>query len=57
MVSQLMPQKEFLCSFRTRIGVFFCGPKTLSSTLHALSNEHSSDDLTSTQFVFNEENF
>ncbi|KAK2176501.1 hypothetical protein NP493_660g01059 [Ridgeia piscesae] len=41
----------------TRIGVFFCGPKSLSSTLHALSNEHSSDDLTSTQFVFNEENF
>lgn len=41
----------------TRIGVFFCGPKPLSSTLHSLSNEHSSTDPTSTQFVYNEENF
>ena len=57
MVSQLLSQMESLYSYRTRIGVFFCGPKSLSSTLHALSNEHSSDDLTSTQFVFNEENF
>lgn len=40
----------------TRVGVFFCGPKVLSNTLHKMSNEHS-DSKSSTYFVYNKENF
>ncbi|XP_062511331.1 uncharacterized protein LOC134187231 [Corticium candelabrum] len=36
------------------IGVFFCGPKVLSQTLHKKCNEHSTS---STRFLYNKENF
>ncbi|KAJ7583931.1 NADPH oxidase isoform 2 [Mycena floridula] len=40
----------------TDIGVFFCGPKVLSSTLHRMSNKYSSGS-TGTRFFFGKENF
>lgn len=38
-----------------KIGVFFCGPKVLSSTLHKACNQHSSKD--GARFYYNKENF
>ncbi|KAL4232497.1 NADPH oxidase 3 [Mactra antiquata] len=40
---------------RTKIGVFFCGPKVLSSTLHKACNQHSIAG--DTVFYYNKENF
>ncbi|KAK2162745.1 hypothetical protein LSH36_92g01022 [Paralvinella palmiformis] len=40
----------------TRIGVFFCGPKSLSKELHNTCNRFS-DASTATHFVYNKENF
>ena len=43
---------------RTDVGVFFCGPKVLSTELHKVCNKHT--DATSTQgtrFSYNKENF
>lgn len=41
---------------RCSIGVFFCGPKVLSSQLHKMCNKHS--DITKrTTFSYNKENF
>lgn len=40
---------------RTKIGVFFCGPKMLSSVLHKACNQHSSSD--GARFYYNKENF
>ncbi|KAJ7584892.1 NADPH oxidase isoform 2 [Mycena floridula] len=37
------------------IGVFFCGPKVLSTTLHTMSNKYSSPN--GTRFFFGKENF
>lgn len=37
-------------------GVFFCGPKALSTVLHKLCNRHSKTE-TSTKFFYNKENF
>jgi len=37
------------------IGVFFCGPKVLSNTLHTMSNKYSSPK--GTRFFFGKENF
>jgi NADPH oxidase len=39
---------------KTDIGVFFCGPKPLSQTLHKKCNQHSTS---STRFLYNKENF
>ncbi|XP_005090645.1 cytochrome b-245 heavy chain [Aplysia californica] len=39
-----------------RIGVFFCGPKSLSSTLHKHCNRFSSSE-SKTYFYYNKENF
>ncbi|XP_045195343.2 cytochrome b-245 heavy chain-like isoform X1 [Mercenaria mercenaria] len=39
----------------TKIGVFFCGPKVLSSTLHKACNQHSSKE--GAIFYYNKENF
>ncbi|XP_052808719.1 cytochrome b-245 heavy chain-like isoform X2 [Mya arenaria] len=39
----------------TKIGVFFCGPKVLSSTLHKACNQHSSKE--GARFYYNKENF
>ncbi|THU81158.1 NADPH oxidase [Dendrothele bispora CBS 962.96] len=39
----------------TDCGVFFCGPKVLSSTLHLMSNKYSKAD--GTRFFFGKENF
>uniref|UniRef100_X2ATU6 FAD-binding FR-type domain-containing protein n=1 Tax=Capitella teleta TaxID=283909 RepID=X2ATU6_CAPTE len=41
----------------TRVGVFFCGPKVLSSTLHKMSNKYSQSRASGTNFVYNKENF
>ena len=41
---------------RSDVGVFYCGPKALGSSLHIKCNEHSQDD-SGTQFVFGKENF
>ncbi|XP_066276251.1 cytochrome b-245 heavy chain-like [Branchiostoma lanceolatum] len=39
------------------VGVFFCGPKGLSSTLHHMCNQHSSSDPRGVHFHYNKENF
>ncbi|ESK86098.1 nadph oxidase b [Moniliophthora roreri MCA 2997] len=39
----------------TDCGVFFCGPKVLSNTLHTMSNKYSKPD--GTRFFFGKENF
>jgi predicted ferric reductase len=39
----------------TDVGVFFCGPRALSKTLHTLSNKYS--DPKGTRFFFGKENF
>lgn len=44
-----------LSPYRTKIGVFFCGPKQLSSTLHKACNQHSSKE--GAIFYYNKENF
>ncbi|XP_032235205.2 cytochrome b-245 heavy chain isoform X1 [Nematostella vectensis] len=41
---------------KTDIGVFFCGPKALSHTLHKMSNAHSRDG-DGAKFYYNKENF
>ncbi|XP_064595646.1 cytochrome b-245 heavy chain-like [Liolophura sinensis] len=43
----------------TSVGVFFCGPKVLSNTLHTMCNKYSSADPTgaATRFFYNKENF
>lgn len=41
---------------RSDVGVFYCGPKALGSSLHIKCNEHSQDG-SGTQFVFGKENF
>ncbi|XP_071112838.1 NADPH oxidase 2-like isoform X1 [Haliotis cracherodii] len=38
------------------VGVFFCGPKELSTQLHKLCNKYSSDN-NGTRFFYNKENF
>lgn len=40
-----------------RIGVFFCGPKSLSHILHKCCNEYSNRKGRGTIFVYNKENF
>ncbi|XP_071819187.1 NADPH oxidase 1-like [Apostichopus japonicus] len=40
-----------------RVGVFFCGPKSLSHILHKCCNEYSHRQGTNTTFVYNKENF
>jgi len=37
------------------VGVFFCGPPAIASTLHIMSNKHS--DIKGTRFFFGKENF
>ena len=37
-----------------KVGVFFCGPKVLSSQLHENCNKYTDE---TTQFYFNKENF
>ncbi|KAJ7349283.1 NADPH oxidase [Mycena albidolilacea] len=37
------------------VGVFFCGPAAIASTLHIMSNKHS--DVKGTRFFFGKENF
>ncbi|KAJ6488650.1 NADPH oxidase [Mycena vitilis] len=37
------------------VGVFFCGPPAIASTLHVMSNKHS--DIKGTRFFFGKENF
>lgn len=41
----------------TDVGVFFCGPSALGSTLHVKSNEYSSAGSEGTRFVFGKETF
>ncbi|XP_041351841.1 cytochrome b-245 heavy chain-like isoform X2 [Gigantopelta aegis] len=40
-----------------KIGLFFCGPKGLSTELHKLCNRYSQSESTGTKFVYNKENF
>eukprot|EP00121_Abeoforma_whisleri_P012115 Awhi_evm1s11182 len=40
----------------TDVGVFFCGPKAISSKLHTACNKYT-DEATSTRFWYNKENF
>ncbi|KGL95406.1 NADPH oxidase 3 [Charadrius vociferus] len=42
---------------RNSIGVFFCGPKTLSKILHKTCNSYSSVDPRGVQFHYNKESF
>jgi NADPH oxidase 2 len=39
------------------VGVFFCGPKQLSTQLHKLSNKYSSNEPQGVRFFYNKENF
>ncbi|ESO94872.1 hypothetical protein LOTGIDRAFT_180688 [Lottia gigantea] len=39
-----------------KLGVFFCGPKSLSTSLHSLCNKHSTESV-GTRFYYNKENF
>ena len=39
---------------KEEIGVFFCGPKSLSTEIHSLCNKNSNDKI---QFFYNKENF
>jgi NADPH oxidase len=39
---------------KENVGVFFCGPKELSSQLHKYSNLYSNDTV---RFIYNKENF
>ncbi|ORZ39625.1 ferric reductase NAD binding domain-domain-containing protein [Catenaria anguillulae PL171] len=41
----------------TDVGVFFCGPKVLSETLHRMSNKHTDSGGTGVRFYYNKENF
>ncbi|XP_074661481.1 NADPH oxidase 2-like [Tubulanus polymorphus] len=41
----------------TSVGVFFCGPKVLSTTLHKMCNQYTSLDENGTRFFYNKENF
>ncbi len=41
----------------TDIGVFFCGPKVLSTTLHKAANRHTSARPGGTKFYYHKENF
>ena len=41
----------------TSVGVFFCGPKVLSTTLHQACNKHSKSEVSGTHFFYNKENF
>ncbi|XP_070567414.1 cytochrome b-245 heavy chain-like isoform X2 [Ptychodera flava] len=41
----------------TNIGVFFCGPKSLSTVLHKKCNEYSTIKQDGTRFHYNKENF
>ena len=43
-------------AFSKKVGVFFCGPKVLSTTLHKMCNKHGDPDK-KTFFVYNKENF
>ena len=46
----------FVCPFfRKKVGVFFCGPGELSTTLHKLCNRHSSSQ--GAKFFYNKEHF
>ena len=47
-------QQLDLNNHKQQIGVFFCGPKNLSSELHKLCNKISNDKI---QFLYNKENF
>ena len=50
--------RSYLCniSFRTDVGVFFCGPPALSHTLHTMSNQYS-NIKEEVKFFYNKENF
>jgi NADPH oxidase len=41
----------------TDIGVFFCGPKALSRTLHMAANRHTTSQTLGTKFFYHKENF
>lgn len=41
----------------TDIGIFFCGPKPLSHTLHKAANKHTSSVKGGTKFYYHKENF
>ncbi|KAL7746473.1 hypothetical protein RI367_008123 [Sorochytrium milnesiophthora] len=41
----------------TDVGVFFCGPKVLSETLHKCSNKYTDSGTTGARFHYNKENF
>ena len=41
----------------TDVGVFFCGPKGLSTVLHRVCNKHTSTGDRGTRFFYNKENF
>ncbi|CAH1800225.1 unnamed protein product [Owenia fusiformis] len=41
----------------TSIGVFFCGPKVLSTTLHKMSNKYTNIEEGGAKFFYNKENF
>lgn len=43
-------------SYRTKIGVFFCGPAALSHQLHKTANAHS-NVAEGVKFYYNKENF
>ena len=61
MIATLTPYYAVLCCAtmmpdREDLGVFFCGPKILSTKLHMMCNQHT-DQAAETRFFYHKENF
>lgn len=50
----VLPNFEFLCACRSKVGVFLCGPPQLGKSLEKQCLSHSEADV---KFIFNKENF